>query len=189
MDVFEGARRLEDQAAAGAWLGDTFGAWADGLPDDETDALHRYKGDDYRPLNAALRRGGALGDKQVRLVALIDRALERLTLPEPVIVYRGFHLVGRAIAGAQLQDRAYASTSLLRTHAKGFLSLPAEQPFTPALAQILLPAGTRCGAPDLIEYMGEAEILLRRATTFTIHAAAAPSKDTPYWGLDLEAST
>ncbi len=182
--VFESARTLEDQATAGRWLGDTFGRWADALPRDELAALGRYKGDEYASLNPALRRRRELSEGQAREVALLDR----FALGEPVLVYRGFHLVGRPILGAEIQDLAYVSTSLLRRHAEGFLVLPAEQPFRPALARVLLSAGTRCGAPDLIEYLGEVEILLPCRSRFTIHAATQPSKERPYWAVDLEAT-
>lgn len=187
--VFADARRFDDQATAGAWLGETFGAWADTLPTDEHQALAAYKGDGYRPLNLALRTGAALSDAQALQVALLDRALERFALAEAVVVYRGFHLPGAAIVGARIEDSAYFSASLLAQHAEGFLNLPAEQPFTPALARVLLPAGTACGSPDLIEYLGEVEILLARQSTFLIRAAARPSRTQPRWSLDLEAIT
>jgi len=186
--VFESAQTFEAQATAGSWLGDTFGRWADALPRDELAALGHYKGDEYASLNAALRRRRELSAEQARQVTLLDRALDRFALAEPVVAYRGFHLVGQPILGAEIQDLAYVSTSLLRRHAEGFLALPAEQPFRPALARVLLPAGTRCGAPDLIEYLGEVEILLPRRSRFTIHAATQPSKERPYWAVDLEAA-
>lgn len=113
------------------WLGETFGRWADSLPEDQHHALVEYKGDGCRALNAALRRD-PLSDAQGSRVARLDRALERFTLPEPVIVYRGFQLPGAAIVGARIEDRAYFSTSLLAQHAEGLLNLPGEQPFSPA---------------------------------------------------------
>lgn len=145
MVVFGDIRSFEDQAAAGAWLGEAFGGWADGLSDGEHRALAEYKTEGYRPLNAALRQGPPLSDEHARTVGLLDRALERSSLAEPVVVYRGFHLAGAAIVGARIEDRAYFSASLLAGHAEGFLNVPAEQPFSPALARVLLPAGTPAG--------------------------------------------
>jgi ADP-ribosyltransferase exoenzyme len=185
--VWEQARTFQDQAGANAWLADTFGRWADTLPSAEHDALASYKGEDYRPLNAALRAERALSNHQARQVALLDSALGRFALPEPVIVYRGFHLAGRAILGAAIQDLAYFSTSLLPEHAEGFLKLPAQQPLHPTLARVLLPAGTHCGAPDLIEYLGELEILLPSGTRFQIRSAQQPSKELRHGTVDLQA--
>ncbi|MDQ2761497.1 MAG: ADP-ribosyltransferase [Actinomycetota bacterium] len=65
--------------------------------------------------------------------------------------------------------------------------MPAEQPLSPALGRVLLPAGTRCGAPDLIEYMGELEILLPRRQTLLIIDATPPSRERPRWTVDFEA--
>lgn len=162
------------------WLGETFGRWADSLPEDQHHALVEYKGDGCRALNAALRRD-PLSDAQGSRVARLDRALERFTLPEPVIVYRGFQLPGAAIVGARIEDRAYFSTSLLAQHAEGF---PKSARRAAVLTRVLLGAGTACGAPDLIEYLGEVEILLPRQCTLVIRAASAPSKTQPRFSRD-----
>ncbi len=169
-------------------MGETFGAWADNLPPDERAVLAAYKGEEYRPINLALRRGEELTDEQAAQVALLDRALQRFRLPEPVVVFRGFHLSSAVAVGAQIEDRAYFSTSLLREHAEGFLELPGDQPFRPALARVLLPAGMRCGAPDLIEYVGEAEILLPRSSEFAVRSVTRPRGTQARWVIDLEAS-
>ncbi len=185
--MFKTARQFEDQAAAGDWLGEVFGGWADRLPAEEHGALADYKGEGYRSLNAALRPRAPLSAEQTRSVGLLDRALARFSLPEPVLVHRGFQLAGVALSGAVIQDPAYLSTSLLARHAEGFVNLPAGQASRPALARVLLPAGIRCGAPDLIEYLGEVEILLTRGQRLLIRDATAPTPKQPVWRLDLEA--
>ncbi len=105
----------------------------------------------------------------------------RSPLPEPVIVYRGFQLPGAAIVGARIEDRAYFSTALLAQHAEGF---PKSARRAAVLTRVLLGAGTACGAPDLIEYLGEVEILLPRQCTLVIRAASAPSKTQPRFSRD-----
>lgn len=45
---------------AAAWIRATFGAWADGLSDDEHETVRYYTSQAYEPLNLALRRGWPL---------------------------------------------------------------------------------------------------------------------------------
>jgi len=95
--------------------------WAEGLADEEHRALAGYKAEGYRPLNAALRQGQPLSDEHARTVGLLDRALKRCSLADPIVVYlyRGFRLAGAAIVGARIEDRAYFSASLLARTPRG----------------------------------------------------------------------
>jgi hypothetical protein len=175
---------FDDRATPDLWLGRTFGAWADALPDDEHAALCAYKDDGQCTVNAPLRAGAPLSAQQERQVALLDRALARFALPEPVVVHRGFQLAGPPVLGARIEDPAFVSTSLMRGLAEAFVI---EQPPHPALARVLVPAGTRCGAPDLAAYVGEVEILLPRGSAFVVRAAHAPGTGyCCYWRVDLE---
>lgn len=184
--MFEQARSFDGPAEAGAWLGETFGAWADKLPQDQHDAIEAYKGDTYDELNRALRGRYTLLAGLRATAAALDQALKRFSLPEPVIVYRGLRMIVPLTAGLVIRDYGYCSTSLLQRTAAGFLALsdPGEHL---AIARILLPAGQPCGAPDLVEYVGEHEILLPRGSRFQILDAAQPSEEAPYWRVDWKA--
>lgn len=172
---------------ASRWIEGQFGSWADSLSDSEHDAVAAYKGEAYEQINQALRHRLALGDEQREQVSGLDQALSRSRLSEPVIVYRGFRLPGVLTAGTRFRDRGYFSTTLMAQYALGFLELGSTAEGIPTLARVLLPAGLKCGAPDLVEFCAEVEILLPRGSRFFVSATSRPTRTAPYWRVDLEA--
>ncbi len=134
-------------------------------------ALRAYKGSAFQDLNEALRFGG-MSDELHALVEDLDVPLGRMRLSEPVVAYSAFELPVvdlDDLVGDVITDEAYLSTSLLRSVAEEFVSSPQT-----LLAEIVLPAGAEVGvyaaAPDLIAYLGEAELLLPRGSALEIRA-------------------
>lgn len=187
-------RRFQTVQEAEQWLGVAFQAWASSLSPEERDAVAEYKGSAYRWLNAMLRED-ALDDAAQDLAMLLDDAIARGSVPEPVVVYRGFASGQLAdlfefLPGAQITDPGYWSTSLIRPIAIGFLqSIEDVDDEERLLAEILVPAGTPAAAPDVIDECREAEILLVRATAFRVHAVHERDEQRPYRTLDLEVIT
>ncbi|GGO63182.1 phage minor capsid protein [Nonomuraea cavernae] len=144
---------------------------------DELQAIRKYTGFSYSPMNRALRGPAGTGSPETRqLIDDLDKAMTRQSVPEPVIVHRGvksdFTKANGVDLGSQeemeglvgrvLRDKAYMSTSVGRNAA--FSDNPI------ALA-VRVPAGHNALNVDgLTVNPGERELILRRNTTYIVHA-------------------
>lgn len=154
-DVFDDALGFDQADRAREWLRETFSSWEESLTDAEREAVRRYKGDDYEQVNDALRNREGLDEDLLAVVEDLDVALERMRVPESVVVYRGIDdssadVISELQPGFTREEMAYASTSLLRQVTEYFL----DRAEVPVLQQILIPGGATVGAfvgaPDLV---------------------------------------
>lgn len=173
-----------------AWGEQGWGEWLRGLDRKEARALTAYTRNEYEFVNEMLRREMFTStdpdiyvDPTFRETAqLLDQALARARVPENVTVYRGMRIPrmydmireGMLPIGQRMFDRAYISTSLSRTLAKGFAnsSVPDLPPSTHRiLVTIDVPAGS---AGAYIQKLSrgsaepEHELLLPRECRFVV---------------------
>jgi ADP-ribosyltransferase exoenzyme len=181
-------RRFTDRLDASAWYDAAFRAWEMSLSEAERHAIHEYKAYGFADLNEALRFDGS---PDQNLVTLLDRAIARHQLREPVIVFRGLvsEILRYEIAdltGDEITDLAYVSTSLLQIVAEDFIA--AESQDERLIAEILIPGGVHVGAlvgaPDQVRNLGELEILLPRSSRFEI-VGTEPEHDPPIIEMEV----
>ena len=163
----------DEQEEAQLWAQDVF-AHADSFDEDSQESLELYKNNfsTYKSLNEAFRSEGKrfIFENNKFLFNLrdtIDRAMERSTVPEDVVVYRGVSgdLVEKLIAeGGEFDDPAYVSTSLTMFDAKDF----AEIKDRPTILKINVPKGTPALYMESFSILStnEEEILLDRGLKF-----------------------
>lgn len=98
--------------------------WQKSLTFDQTNAIERYTGNDYEPLNNFLRgiwdkeeaRDNLTGDYSLnKEIGLIDAGIKKFDLKEPITVYRTCEreFIDRLQEGSIFHDEGYGSTSLL----------------------------------------------------------------------------
>ncbi|HEY5260857.1 MAG TPA: ADP-ribosyltransferase [Solirubrobacteraceae bacterium] len=181
-------RRFTDRLDASAWYDATFRPWEMSLSEAERHAIYEYKAYGFADLNEALRFDGS---PDQNLVTLLDRAIARHQLREPVIVFRGLvsEILRYEIAdltGDEITDLAYVSTSLLQIVAEDFIA--AESRDERLIAEILIPGGVHVGAlvgaPDQVRNLGELEILIPRGSRFEI-VGTEPERDPPIIEMEV----
>lgn len=166
--------------------------WADAALDTglltpkHIEALNRYTGRDYLPLNQLLRGQANLPDYAVaelnELRDTLDRALARTVLQEDVVTYRGIStsagtrdlvdaLTFGNAEGMEIEDPAFMSTTLNpEFHAGGQMRLV-----------LTVPKGTHAAALKNVSQVatGENELLLARNTKYVIERVEAHTYDNP----------
>ena len=173
-----------------AWGEQGWGDWLRGLERKEARALTAYTRNEYEFVNEMLRREMFTStDPDIYVdpafretVQLLDQALARGPVPENVTVYRGMRIPrvydmirdGTLLIGQRMFDRAYISTSLSQTLAKGFAnsSLPNLAHGTHRiLVTIDVPAGSAGGYVQKLSRGSaepEHELLLPRDCRFVV---------------------
>lgn len=155
--------------------------------DSPESALGRYTGSLYEAINAYLRkdeeRGGWFKKELEPEVALLDKAVQRNTIEQPVFAWRGTFTRGEladppSLLGKTFIDKGFVSTSLGQRMGTTFAHYGADRG-TPILMRVKLPRGQK-GA--FIRYhtrgnpngygdelgVGEGEFLLPRGMTFKV---------------------
>lgn len=148
------------------WGTEEFSDWKKSLSKGESVAIKEYANYDFVDINKRLRTGRTdlLRDKHKTNINLLTSALDRSTIPEDVVVYRGVRdspRVDRLEVGSVIVDNAFVSTSLSSSVAKRF---SAEAGYS---VEIVVPKGSK-GA-----YRGslyELELLLQRGSQFSVES-------------------
>ncbi len=157
---------------AHAWGQKNYAGWADSLSKDEYKAVGRYRMNEYREINEALRGGkGEVPAKVKDRVALIDAALDRASTPEDVTAYPdmtvhrglGADVVAGMKPGEVFTDQGYISTSL---------NPEVGEMYGTATMEIRVPKGSKGAYITAIERRKdtgtEQEFLLPRGTSMRI---------------------
>jgi hypothetical protein len=135
-------RAIETEEEARAWADKTFGAWADGLTEDQRDRLEEYSSETYEVVNDQLRGYSDYGEAVDLLAADISASLTEL--PEGVVVYRKMlHASEGEFAnkvGDTFFEEGFSSTALTREGAE--LALYKEPGL---IMKIEVPKGVRAG--------------------------------------------
>jgi len=171
--------QFDDADEAHEWASEAFADWKDSLTGKELQAVEFYKGSGYYAMNKYLRGSHdsaspstyELGKASFQNYGkALDSAIEKGVLPESVTVYRGLHAPSfhskTHLKGAPYVERGYMSTSLASPQAEGFRSGEGQ-----VMMEIHLKKGLHAVYPDLVDNMGEAEILLPRGARFRIRSA------------------
>lgn len=111
----DAVRRFAEPAAMEEWGKKAYNEWARGLSHAEASALGRYTGSGYVDMNATLRDGKKPGESS----RLLDAALRRASLPEPIEVRRGIsnlpkmgYDINQIRFGDEITDKGFMSTTL-----------------------------------------------------------------------------
>ena len=100
---------------------DNSSEWVQGLSKSEKSSLRAYTGDDFFDINHDLRAGQALPGNLGKISRNMDSALERTSIPEDIVVYRGQKSAGmmeqsvddpQQAVGHVYEDKGYVSTGL-----------------------------------------------------------------------------
>ena len=132
------------------------------------EAMAKYTDAGYRWINQQLRHGeGRLDPETAKDVDSLDRILNASSLPDDLVVYRGFRNDAisnslKTLPGTIVSDKGYISTTLdvglAAAYAKGEL-----------VAEIHLPKGYKAAYVDRISASyGEREVLLPRGSRFKV---------------------
>jgi hypothetical protein len=162
-------------------FGEKFSNWESNLTEEESGALGSYSESGYSTINKMLRK--EVVENKNPSTLLIDSALEKSSLPENVVAFRGFsdpNLISNFenLKGKIYQDKAFVSTTLDRVRAENFAALTGKFEGSGKegiVAEIRIPAGTKAGYLDVIDknrsplgQRGERELLLARGQKFKI---------------------
>lgn len=148
-----------------------FGAWRESLSLKEFDAVAEYQGIAFRDINTHYRKGKPPLDSDYKKIAAhLDVALKKATVPEDMVAFRGMGTRGaelmKAGVGAKIKDAAFMSTSLSQKTATEF-SWDNKQGER-AIAQIKVPKGANGALVNVVQDIGEAELLLPRGSEFVV---------------------
>ena len=170
----EAWRQFEGKKDAEAWGKKEFAAWEKGLPKPEWNALDRYQGGGYSPINRALRTG-KIPTHVEPYISHIDSALAKAKMTENVTVFRGCSnpkWLKRfdKLEGKVIKDKAFCSTSLARSTAEHFCEIAEGKPI---LIEIRMAKGTRAA---FIGGGAEQEVLLARDTAMRVITAGKDAK-------------
>jgi hypothetical protein len=145
--------------------------WADGLTRRERGAVEYYSSTAFGAMNALARTGSHTGTVRRQVieeeVAHLEKALEKSSLEEAVVVYRGVsdHRALGLEPGATVTDRGFMSASLSPKVAAQFAGKGPDA----ALLEILAPAGSKgASVAGMSGREGEREVLFARHTTLRI---------------------
>jgi len=152
-----------------------YSPWKAKVTSDEEYAIHTYTTSKYDAVNSALRRGGAPASQTLSCIVDCTSALDKASLPEPLVVRRGstssflWRGLGKdknwldssytELVGQVIEDKGFMSTSPIP--GKGF-SNDVEY-------KILLPEKSKAMyiAP-ISEFKGEQEVLIQKGSMFKI---------------------
>ena len=135
---------------------------------EEVAGLNRYAGSTFSRVNNGLRaNAGDIEKVQAKkTVAALDKAIQRGTVPEDVVVYRGINsstLANKFSVGDEFQDHGFVSTSLDKKIGEKFGK--------EAVLEITVPKDAKALAFDSIYkggHMDEHELLLPRGSKFRV---------------------
>jgi hypothetical protein len=160
--------------------------WAKGLSPTERNSMLDYQSNswdgrktDYTQINGYLRGETKRPTKATKqAVDGLDSSLDKSSVPEDTIVYRGLHpsvLGGKpeSLIGKTIQDKGYVSTSLSRDVSKNFSN--------DTIAEIRVPKGAKGGYMDSVnkpEGQPEYELLLPRNSEFRVVSVEKSGKIT-----------
>ena len=174
---------FDDLEQASGWARRFYGAWVEGLSQEEYSALDEYKREGFRSLNRGLRDHdgdlSVLAPEDRRRAEGLDAALEKAPpLERPVVVYRGRlpDAVLEAFEAGEEEtlvdqvfgDPAYTSTSLYGGIAREY---GGSSRFPDSVGRITLPRGTKAGWVDAGFDKGQSELLLPREARVRIDKA------------------
>jgi phage portal protein BeeE len=158
--------KLTSSKKIGEWAQQHFPAGSK-FDAEEIAGLDKYSGSGFARINNGLRRNEGNLEKveQVKAVLAIDRALQKGSVPEDTMVYRGIKnrdLVDKLNVGDEFSDHGFVSTSLHRKVGEKFGK--------EAVLEIKVPKGARALAFDAIWRGGNAEheLLLPRGSKFKV---------------------
>lgn len=182
---------FDDLEGANGWARRFYGAWAEGLSQEEYSALDEYKNEGFRSLNRGLRDHDGdlsiLSAEDRRRAEGLDAALGKTPpLERPVVVYRGRlpDAVLEAFEAGEEEtlvdqvfgDLAYTSTSLGSGIAREY---GGSSRFPNSVGKITLPRGMKAGYVDAVFDKGQSELLLPREAKVRIDKAYRESG--VYW--------
>lgn len=160
------------------WGKENFTKWKDGLDQAEKKALLQYAGPMFFDSNSALRSGESVPEKWKESVEALDRAIDKSTIPEDIVSYRGLWLDGKEqskkfiekfVPGAVLSDPGFMSTSINREIASDF---GGEQLGSGIVIELRIPKGTKGAYMDVLpenaKHFKQNEVLLGRGTKFKV---------------------
>lgn len=184
---------------------DDHGRWGEGggyAPEGDVksldDALDYYHTPASFDLNARLRSGEPLTDRQADVVRELDSGFT--PAPNDLTVYRGVTDVsamgvgrfsddyGGARALNHFKDDGYMSTSLVRDDAENFAFGAAGPDDRPVMMELHVPAGTPILEVPAGDYGDQHEILLPRGTAASQASFSSMPGETPTWEGNVFAS-
>lgn len=148
----------------------TYGAVASHAPEAtpaEREAISKYSGNSYGPLNKAFRSGGMLPSNLSATITALDSYLDRSRIGEDTVLFRGVQpaFAKKAVemgVGEQFVDNGYASHSTAQATARSFAA-------DGALLVVRVPKGAHGAAIKAHSHHGhEDEVLFRRGARFRI---------------------
>ena len=191
-------KTVKEQTAATQWGNQHYAQWRQGLTSGETEAFIGYSKHGDGPINNFLR-SGTLGDESndfypqkpstvKKRIKHLDDAIAKSTIPEDVVVVRGFThngfvqkmQSGQDLTNAIFHDNAFVSTSI---NAEGGFSGSVKM-------RIHVPKGSKGaymdGNMNLTKFPGEQEILLGRDSNFKIKGYKKVGGTYGHWEVDVE---
>jgi hypothetical protein len=153
--------------------------WGNVFTDDERKGIRAYTGSSYRSMNKHLRLGEHADTKILKYIDDCTTALNKTTVAEDVLVYRGMgsqRSVARlfGLTESQLSDVVRTDVTQLigtRVEEKGFTSTAVTfgSAWSGCKLDIYLPSGSHAMYVDPISmHSGELELLLQRNSTFEV---------------------
>lgn len=185
-------------SAANDWGEAGYTQWHKGLTSGEKEAFIGYSKQGAGPINNFLRKG-TLGDENNpfepqkpsvvhKRIAHLDAAIAKTSVPNDIMVTRGFHheglltamKSGKDLTGDVFHDNAFVSTSV---NASGGFGGGIKM-------RIHVPKGAKGAYMDgkmkLTKFPGETELLLGRDSNFRIVGYKKPSNDWAPWEVEVE---
>jgi hypothetical protein len=144
--------------------------WRKSLSPEEHQYIRTYTGASYEPINKALRnpKTGAQESKSP-LIQKLDAAINRSSLKEDTIVYRGLSslaslgITAENAVGTMIKDPAYMSTSLSDKLASNYAGMEG------SVLKITAPKGSKgASMAKITRYPKEHEVLFARGSGIKI---------------------
>ena len=163
--------RLTEPDDAYEWIEENFTQEMKNLSREQRRAVIDYKYGETDKIQNALRSNAGLFGKG-DIIEHLDAALQEVWVSQPVTVYRGLGVEkGIDLAGwvgKTVRDQGYISTSVLPNIAQDFCEKALQGGKVAVLFECVLPKGTYCLAPDILEECDEHELLLQRGSGFRV---------------------
>lgn len=160
------------------WGKENFSSWEKGLSKEEKKALLQYAGPMFFDTNSSLRSDGSVPEKWKDSVKNLDAAIEKSTIPNDIVAYRGLWLDGKEqsqkfvekfVPGAILSDPGFMSTSINREIASDF---GGEKLGSGIVIEIKVPKGSKGAYMDVLpenaKHFKQNELLLPRGAKFKV---------------------
>lgn len=156
--------RADLRAARKSWDESVLNA----LSQEQRARYEAYIGSGYLSVNSALRNAGeGMSAAVARRIEVMDSLFDNgLVMGQPIHLWRGIverdgFAADRMLAGSEVVEYGYASTTVSNDVAKGFAWLPGEKGW---VIRIRVPAGTRMVPGEVSEH----ELILRRGTRYLV---------------------